>query len=148
MRGRRWQLLEVHVKKFYFLYPGRWRINCWCAEYRTEKVCQSICQIQYRMLSIWNILNSSRPSDVYMRQELRLSLVRIMAFVCSTSSYYLKHWWLICNRSIGAKFWWIMNQVTTLFFQESGNFKIYMQNAVRTVSAQHDLFSWLARFSA
>ena len=48
---------------------------------------------------IKTLVNSFRPSDTYMRQQPKSSLIRIMTYRCSVSRYYLSQSWHTVNRT-------------------------------------------------
>ena len=64
-------------------------------------------------------VNSSSPSDAYMPQWTKPSLVSIIVVACLVPSHYLNKWWFIVNWTTGNKYQWNLSQNKTIFIREN-----------------------------
>ena len=80
---------------------------------KCNRKCTWLCPLK----NISHIVQASWPSDTYVRQWIRPSLVQIMA--CLAPSHYLNQCWLSTILTLGNIFQWNLNQNTAIFFQEN-----------------------------
>ena len=86
-------------------------------------------------------INSLRPSDAYMHQLTRPSLVQIIACRLLAPSHNLNQCWLIVNWKLGNKIQWNFNQNSNIFIQENA-FEYAISKKEANLSGLNMLILW------
>ena len=67
----------------------------------------------------YSLINSLRPSDAYMHQQINHHWFRQWLVAWPAPSHYLNHCWNIVNWTLGNKLQWNLNRNSNIFIQEN-----------------------------